>query len=181
MNHSDIAASIKSVIEEKGFTSNQALKNSGAGEDMLTNMKKKAKPQYPSIIKIILLAEFLDVSIDYLIGRKLNGVKKVENEYINLRNEYGFSQERFLMELCKKYEFIIDDFNSYLKIYKYLEGEPYNFEVDNLLTLQKNVGSKNISLEVMDNDKIEILKNAIEFFSSDNIKKTRNKEAWINN
>ena len=45
---------------------NKALIDSGAGKDLIANLKKG---QIPSIEKLIKIADYLDVSIDYLVGR----------------------------------------------------------------------------------------------------------------
>jgi len=71
MNHNEIVYNIERVIKEKGHTINYALVNSGAGSNLIGNMKK-AKPQTPSVDKIMALASFLNVSMDYLMGLTTN-------------------------------------------------------------------------------------------------------------
>ena len=58
---------VQSTIAGKGTSVNRALIESGAGKDFIANMKKG---RYPSINKFAALAEYLDVSIDCLVGRR---------------------------------------------------------------------------------------------------------------
>ena len=58
---------IQSMIADKGTSVNKTLMESGAGKDFIANMKKG---RYPSINKFAALADYLDVSIDCLIGRR---------------------------------------------------------------------------------------------------------------
>jgi transcriptional regulator with XRE-family HTH domain len=62
-----ITARISELAEYKGVTLNKALTESGAGKDFMVNMERKNTT--PSIDKIVLLADYFDVSVDYLLGR----------------------------------------------------------------------------------------------------------------
>jgi len=57
---------IQLAIKQAGMTVNKALVESGAGKDLIANIKKG---QYPSVVKVSLLADCIDVSLDYLVGR----------------------------------------------------------------------------------------------------------------
>ena len=69
INSQLIAGKIKKICEKKSISVNKALSESGAGERLYHNMLSGS---YPSIDKIIKLADYLDSSIDDLIGRTNN-------------------------------------------------------------------------------------------------------------
>ena len=61
-----VVENIQRICKAKGTTPTAACKESGAGKDMVSNMKKKGT--LPSIEKIRLLAEYLGVSTSDLLG-----------------------------------------------------------------------------------------------------------------
>lgn len=61
-----IVENIQRICKEKGTTPTVAGKESGAGKDLVTNMKRKGTQ--PSIEKIRLLANYLEVSTSELLG-----------------------------------------------------------------------------------------------------------------
>lgn len=61
-----IVENIQRICKEKGITPTVAGKESGAGKDLVTNMKRKGTQ--PSIEKIRLLANYLEVSTSELLG-----------------------------------------------------------------------------------------------------------------
>lgn len=71
---------IEKVIKEKNISVNKALTESMAGKNLLANI---AKGQIPSIEKIILLADYLEVSIDYLLGRTEQTTQTINNQESN--------------------------------------------------------------------------------------------------
>lgn len=68
MDTSTVVANILRICKEKGTSPTVACKESGAGKDMVTNMKKKGTQ--PSIERIRLLAEYLGVTAGDLLGEK---------------------------------------------------------------------------------------------------------------
>lgn len=60
-----IVDNIQRICREKGVTPTVAGRESGAGKDLVTNMKKKGTR--PSIEKIRLLADYLNVSISDIL------------------------------------------------------------------------------------------------------------------
>ena len=62
----DISMSIEEKCIQAGFKKTKAAESCGIGKDFFSNMKKGS---YPSLDKIILLADFLGISVDELIGR----------------------------------------------------------------------------------------------------------------
>lgn len=68
MDTLEIAENIKRICKEKGTTPTVACSESGAGKNMVSNMKKKGTQ--PSIAKMQLLAEYLGVTTGELLGEK---------------------------------------------------------------------------------------------------------------
>lgn len=60
-----IVDNIQRICREKGVTPTVAGRESGAGKDLVTNMKKKGTR--PSIEKIRLLADYLNVSVSDIL------------------------------------------------------------------------------------------------------------------
>lgn len=77
-----VVENIQRICKEKGTTPTVACKESGAGKDMVTNMKKRGTQ--PSIEKIRLLAGYLDVTTDELL---------VEKAYLSHFSDDELSQE----------------------------------------------------------------------------------------
>ncbi len=57
---------IMSIANELGLSKNKLLINANLNKSIFDNMKKG---QIPSVEKIHILADYLDCSVDYLIGR----------------------------------------------------------------------------------------------------------------
>ena len=68
-NLSEIIITVQNIIANKGLSVNKALTESGAGKDFIANMKKGMTP---SANKFSALADYLDCSVDYLLGRTDN-------------------------------------------------------------------------------------------------------------
>lgn len=64
-----IIETIQNLCSSKKISANKALLESGVGKDLIANMRKG---QNPTINKISDLADYLDVSVDYLLGRTEN-------------------------------------------------------------------------------------------------------------
>ena len=64
-----LAKAIEDLCAEKGVSVNKVLTESGAGERLCQNLKRGS---YPSVDRINKVAEYLDCTIDYLIGRTDN-------------------------------------------------------------------------------------------------------------
>lgn len=67
MDTFEIAENIKRICKEKGTTPTVACAKSGAGKSMVSNMKKGTRP---SIAKMQLLADYLGVTVNELLGEK---------------------------------------------------------------------------------------------------------------
>lgn len=79
-----IVENIQRICKERGTNPTVAGRESGAGRDLVSNMKRKGTQ--PSVEKIRLLADYLDVSVDELLGEKIepgtNAGPPSENELI---------------------------------------------------------------------------------------------------
>lgn len=69
MNVKLVVENIQRICKERGTNPTVAGRESGAGKDLVSNMKRKGTQ--PSIEKIRLLADYLDVSIYDLLGEKI--------------------------------------------------------------------------------------------------------------
>ena len=60
---------IMSIAKEMGLSKNKLLINTNLNKSVFDNMKKE---QIPSVDKIHTIADYLDCSVDYLLGRTDN-------------------------------------------------------------------------------------------------------------
>ncbi len=60
---------IMSIAEKEGLSKNKLLINANLNKSVFDNMKKG---QIPSVDKIHKIADYLDCSVDYLLGRTDN-------------------------------------------------------------------------------------------------------------
>ena len=67
---------VESLVNQRGETKTKVFINSGVGKDFFSNLNKG---QMPSAEKIISLADYLGVSVDYLLGREDNRMKSYNN------------------------------------------------------------------------------------------------------
>lgn len=67
-NSSKVAERIKATAKTKGVSVKEVLENSGLGFNTMSNMKT-SMPKADNIAKI---ADYLDCSVDYLLGRTDN-------------------------------------------------------------------------------------------------------------
>lgn len=66
------------ILAEKGLTSYQVSKATGVSQAVLSSWKvKRSKPKFSSIKKI---ADFLGVSIDYLMGESNEKIERPEKK-----------------------------------------------------------------------------------------------------
>ena len=76
----DVLASVLTKrIEEQGLNVEEALVDSGAGKDLIENVKNG---QFPNIDKLAVLADFLSIPIDYLLGRAVKYEKLQIPKYL---------------------------------------------------------------------------------------------------
>ena len=79
---SDIAQKIKLLARNKNVSVKQMLEDLNLGFNMLTNMKKSM----PKADNIALIADYLDCSVDYLLGRTISETKINSNNTISGNN-----------------------------------------------------------------------------------------------
>ena len=68
-NKEVLIENISSLSLKNKTSINKALIDSGAGKDFIANLKKG---QIPSIEKLMIIADYFGVSIDFLLGRTNN-------------------------------------------------------------------------------------------------------------
>lgn len=75
---------IMSIAKKQGLSKNQLLKNVQLNKSVFDNMKKG---QIPSVEKIHKIADFLNCSIDFLLGRTDNPKSHLNNTSVFLSND----------------------------------------------------------------------------------------------
>lgn len=73
-----LKSNIENLVNQRGESKTKVFINSGVGKDFFSNLNKG---QIPSVEKIISLANYLNVSVDYLLGRT-----ESQNGYSNNNN-----------------------------------------------------------------------------------------------
>lgn len=68
--HSELHDRLESIRSARGESKASFYGDSGAGRSLPDNLKKKT---FPSIEKIVALADYLGCSVDYLLGRETEG------------------------------------------------------------------------------------------------------------
>lgn len=79
-NPQEISALIKKIVSEKPFTISQMLSDIGLGRNAMSHMDNGSSPKVENIAKI---ADYLNVSVDYLLGRTEQNVDGVINNGSN--------------------------------------------------------------------------------------------------
>ena len=78
-----LKSNIELLVNQRNESRTKVFVNSGVGKDFFSNLNKG---QIPSIEKIASLAEYLGVSIDYLIGREHTTQNNVTNNVKGTNN-----------------------------------------------------------------------------------------------
>jgi transcriptional regulator with XRE-family HTH domain len=115
---------LKSLREELGKSQNEVAKAIGTTGQNLYHYENGREPNYTILMK---LAEFFNVSVDYLIGYSNDKIimKKTEsNDYVEIDFSSVFKTEERLEKLVSHddvsklmcfYDFFTNDYNDYLK------------------------------------------------------------------
>lgn len=64
-----LKSNVEELVNQRGESKTKVFINSGVGKDFFSNLNKG---QIPSVEKIMSLADYLEVSTDYLLGRTDN-------------------------------------------------------------------------------------------------------------
>lgn len=75
-----LAENIKRLASQRGIKKTEACVASGAGKSFISNMI--GKDQAPSFDKVLQLAQYFDVSIDYLIGYNEHSTEDTVKTYL---------------------------------------------------------------------------------------------------
>ena len=92
-----LKSNIEELVNQRGESKTKVFINSGVGKDFFSNLNKG---QIPSVEKIISLAEYLGVSVDYLLGRTQEPTKMSGNQ-IKTGNITGDSNANMNMDTNK--------------------------------------------------------------------------------
>ncbi|MBO5340395.1 MAG: helix-turn-helix transcriptional regulator [Oscillospiraceae bacterium] len=103
-----VVENIRRICAERGTTPTVACKESGAGKDMVTNMKKKGTQ--PSIERIQLLAKYLDVTTDELLGEKKQPIPFPGNGLSAEARSIGAAYDRATEKERSTVRFILSDY-----------------------------------------------------------------------
>ena len=68
-NAQEVIGRIEKAVHAKGVTPNKAFKESGIGKDFIAHIRSGS---VPAVTKFSALADYLDCSVDYLLGRTDN-------------------------------------------------------------------------------------------------------------
>ena len=88
-----IISNIQDLCDIKGITINRALTESGAGGSLISTLRKGSMP---SIIKFGLLAEYLEIPIDIIVGTVIEEDAKKE------LSQFNEAAQKFKTILVKK-------------------------------------------------------------------------------
>lgn len=106
MDKLKIIENIQKICKERGTNPTVAGRESGAGETMVTNMKRKGT--MPSIEKFQLFAEYLGCTVSELLGEEKrstpvsgNGPDPDEEPLMNLVEQLTPDQQKFLLAWLK--------------------------------------------------------------------------------
>lgn len=86
-----IVENVQKICKERGTNPTVAGERSGAGKEMVSNMKQKGT--VPSIERFQLLAEYLGVSTSELLGEPPPGVSLTQDEQQILHDYRGLSPQ----------------------------------------------------------------------------------------
>lgn len=109
LNFEILINNIGQLAKRRGISRNKALMDSGAGKDFVTNTISKG--QIPSILKIAQLANYFNVSIDYLLtGEEKSSSPELTEADQNLLEKFNTLTEMdkelvfgFMDEIYAKY------------------------------------------------------------------------------
>ncbi len=98
MNNSYTANLIKNLCKEKGVSIKTVLEDCNIRSSLIHDMNKKNKTPSTEILEKI--ADYLDVSIDYLVGRINTAEKALPEDELNLLNAYR--EKKDMQDAVKK-------------------------------------------------------------------------------
>ena len=103
MNTDIVVERIELLAKNNGISKTKALTLSGAGKDLIANIKKG---QTPSIAKLQKIAEYFSVSVDYLLGADTcdvvssvsnNNIQNGNNNNIAITNcDYDINEKKLI-------------------------------------------------------------------------------------
>lgn len=100
-----IVENIQQICKERGITPTVAGKESGAGKDLVSAMKRRGV--LPSIEKIMLLADYLGVTTSELLGEKKvptaigDGLSEGEQDLLSLFRQLTPEQQEMVIRMVQ--------------------------------------------------------------------------------
>ena len=145
------------IAKKLGLSKNKLLINAELGKGLFDTMKKG---QVPSVEKIHKIADYLDISVDFILGRtETTRVVNIPDKIIDIiTEEYNKNPKEFISDGFIKapnktmknqvYSFYDYYYNDYINIF----DEAYNYANDNNIDMLKTtgIGSKKEYLEMID-------------------------------
>ena len=145
------------IAKKLGISKNKLLINAELGKGLFDTMKKG---QVPSVEKIHKIADYLDISVDFILGRtETTRVVNIPDKIIDIiTEEYNKNPKEFISDGFIKapnktmknqvYSFYDYYYNDYINIF----DEAYNYANDNNIDMLKTtgIGSKKEYLEMID-------------------------------
>ena len=112
------------LAQNQGLSKNKLLQNANLSKGLFDRIKQG---QVPSIDKIQAIAEYLNCSVDYLLGRTDTTVlPQIPDELMEIVNQaYKNNLDEFISDsfieapqgTVKEYRFAKDDYEKYIKIF----------------------------------------------------------------
>jgi len=103
-----VVENIQRICKDRGTTPTAACKESGAGKDLVTNMKKKGTQ--PSIERMRLLAQYLGVTTGTLLGEEKQPTLIGEDGLSTEAKEIAFAFERATKKEQNTVRLILSDY-----------------------------------------------------------------------
>ncbi len=115
------------LVKQRNESITKALINSGVGKDFFSNLNKG---QTPSIDKIMLLADYFGVTMDFLLGRTRlmdtqainnNGTVEINGTQANVVNNSKQSLDEMSTELLKRFNSL--SFDEKIDVFNYIKDK----------------------------------------------------------
>lgn len=99
MDNLQLAQNIKIQCKEKKITIKSLLESCKINRNFIYDLEKKS--QAPSADKLESIANYLDCSVDYLLGRTSSPLTEREQLLLDILRELDEDKQRALLEVCK--------------------------------------------------------------------------------
>ena len=143
------------LAQNHGLSKNKLLQNANLSKGLFDRIKQG---QVPSIDKIQAIAEYLNCSVDYLLGRTDTTVlPQIPNELMEIVNQaYKNNLDEFISDsfieapqgTVKEYRFAKDDYEKYIKIFDtaYEYAQKNNIDFEAVTSVSKKLYMESVTL-----------------------------------